>query len=137
MRETKWRSKAEARAEAAHPSRCARGSRVFRRALAASDDFTLHAGIVGALERGAWSGRDARIAYGTVAWLARERSEALPGLLEALRLAWDEGSRVQVGVGTWERDVDFEVPHEVQGTLFREHFGEDVYRELLAGWRDL
>ena len=107
------------------------------RALAGSQLGSLDAATVGALRRGVWSGRNARLAYGTVAWIARERGQPFPGLLEDLRLAWDEGSRVQLSGRDWERDVDYEVEPETQGRLFRKHLGEDVYAELLAGLRDL
>jgi hypothetical protein len=104
------------------------------RALAAEPD-TFGVSSVSALRRGAWSGRDARLAFGTVAWMASERVETLPPLLESLRAAWDEGSRVDLGGGDWERNVDYEVETKKQDQLLRRHIGDDLWTELAAYWR--
>ena len=90
---------------------------------------------VAALSRGKWSGEPARLAFATAHWLLDERREAMSALLEDLRLAYDRGSRLDTGAGTWERDVGYEVPVAEQETLMLEHLGEDVFQELTAGLR--
>jgi len=72
-----------------------------------------------------------------MAWMLETHPAALVAVLEDLRLAYEEGSRVDQGGGTWERDTAYEVPPgRVQQALF-ERVGDDVFDDLTAALRNL
>ncbi len=87
------------------------------------------------LARGHWDGRAARLAFGTAAFLAREHAEALPLVLEDLRLAWDQGNRTDLGGGQWRRDPDWEAPLARQIEILQRHAGADFLSALTESLR--
>lgn len=92
--------------------------------------------MIASLVRGEWNGRAARFAFGAVAYLASAHADALPRVLEELRLAWDEGNRTDLGGGDWRRDQKWEVPLAEQIEILRAHTGSDVLAKFVESLRD-
>jgi hypothetical protein len=83
-----------------------------------------------ALRRGAWDDRAAKHAWGAIAFLDSRRRGALAAILADLHGEWDRGSRRDLGAGNWERDVDFELPLDVQARVLEQRAGATVWAEL-------
>lgn len=82
------------------------------------------------LVRGHWDDLAAGLALSTVTCLVERRGDDFVGLLEALREAWEAGSRIDYPDGTWERDRDYRVPAAEQGAIFERVLGPKVFAEL-------
>ncbi len=78
-------------------------------------------------QRGKYEDLPAKPAWGVVEFLREHRPGALVQIVEAMRLYRDEHNRVDLGGGSWERVVGFEIPLEVQAEILREQAGEDFF----------
>jgi hypothetical protein len=92
---------------------------------------------IGALRRGVWNDRHAKVAWGAVKFLVEQHGAALPALLEEQRVEWDRQNRVEAGDGTWTRDRQFRLPDPLQRELLERHAGADVLERFSAWCRAL
>lgn len=87
--------------------------------------------------RARWDGGAAPLAWGFVEFLAAHHREALPAMLEDLRLYYKEHSRLTHDDGTWELVPGYVVPVEAQAEIFARHAGDDVFdqaSEFFRSW---
>ena len=87
---------------------------------------------LGRLRRGVWDERAAHAAWGTVTFLDRYYRAGLVGALEDLRVAWDSGSRRELGGGRWEREADYQVPAEQQLKILATRASANFLAEVRA-----
>jgi hypothetical protein len=79
--------------------------------------------------RGLYQGEPARLAFGTVRFLADHRRPSLAPFAEALRLLRDREDRLDRGDGTWTRIAGYEISPDAQERLLREAAGSDVLEQ--------
>lgn len=101
-------------------------------AFKARKDEPLQASELFSLARGEFDAAGADVAWGSVAYLASQKTGALSSLLAELRTARLVKGRVEAGDGTWTLARDFELPHAEQLRLLQKHAGNDVRTELVA-----
>lgn len=89
----------------------------------------------GGWRRGGFQGDVAQTSWGLVSWMVREHGEALPSLLERLRLFRDEDDRVDLGGGNWERRPGYEIPLADQERLLAAALGDDFLRAAADAFR--
>ncbi len=87
-----------------------------------------------ALQRGKWDDRAAKHAWGVVSYLDQRHPERIPELFEDLRLAWERGSRRELGGGRWERDAQWELSANELEELFAERLGRSFMADLQASF---
>ena len=110
--------------------------KALRDYVEATKESELSISDIAALQRGGWQDRGAKLAWGSVLFLDRNRAPALAQVLEDLRLAWDAGSRRDLGNGQWERVAGFEVSPADQSAIFVRHAGQAFWPELTRFFRD-
>lgn len=86
-------------------------------------------------KRGTYDGACARIAWGVIDYLARNRPRDLAALLEDLRFERDLKDRRVKNDGSWERIPDFELALEDQKRILTECLGPRTLPDLSAAWR--
>jgi hypothetical protein len=85
--------------------------------------------------RGTYRDTEAKISWGVVDYLVRNRSADLPAMLEALRAYRDEHDREIVDGLTWQRRRNYVIPLEEQERMMDEHLGEDIWRDMTRWFR--
>ena len=73
-----------------------------------------------------WDGACARHAFGFFHYLAEEKADAVPTLLEDFRRFRDANDRKPAGDGTWTRSPDWEPTPEAQLAILKARCGETV-----------
>lgn len=86
--------------------------------------------------RGTYHDEAAKLSWGLVDYIAREHREELTPFVEALRLHALEGSRVDLGGGSWKLVPDYTIPADEQRDLLHQHLGEDFLEKAAAFFRE-
>jgi hypothetical protein len=95
----------------------------------------LRAEQVTGLSRGSFQIEQAQNAWGAATFLARHHPEALPAILEDLRVVMEEKGKVTHEDGTWELIPDWTPPPAEQLAILKQRAGDDVLDQLLAFYK--
>ncbi|HUR26667.1 MAG TPA: hypothetical protein VM509_00655 [Planctomycetota bacterium] len=81
-------------------------------------------------KRGTYENDRALIAWGAASFLAKKHPEALPLILDDLRVLREKESKLTKPDGSWQIDPDYEVPADKQLAILKARAGEDFFAEL-------
>ena len=89
------------------------------------------------MPRGSYDGQAARLSWAFTRFLIEKHAAVLPTVLEDLRQFSDKNNRKATGGGKWVRDVDWDIPLDVQVRALTTHCGPDVFAKASDAFRKL
>ena len=89
------------------------------------------------MPRGSYDGQAARLSWAFARFLIEKHAAVLPTVLEDLRQFSDKNNRKATGGGKWVRDVDWDIPLDVQVRALTTHCGPDVFAKASDAFRKL
>lgn len=89
------------------------------------------------MPRGSYDGQAARLSWAFTRYLLEKHTATLPTVLEELRQFSDKNNRKATGGGKWVRDVDWDLPLDVQSRALTKHCGPDVLAKASDAFRKL